>query len=107
MGADNTSLSEDKLNQLAEKLTFDFRKHAVKCGWDFKIVSQMKVVWNENGISFDYPASLNAEIENLEYGDNDSPSRAILTFQNSMGPMIVESFIGIFEDSLVESGALG
>jgi hypothetical protein len=106
--ADNsTSLTEDKLNQLTQELTFKFRNHALKYGWDFDVVSQIKVVWNENGISFDYPPSISSKVEALEYGENNSPSRAILTFQNSIGPEIVERFISILEDSLIDNGVFG
>lgn len=99
MDADNEETK--KLNELTAKLTTEFRKHALNLGWSLDVVSQMSVVWDDNGFGFDYPPTLEEKIDNLEYGEvGSSPSRAMLNFKNIVLPQLVEEFSNNMFDAL-------
>ena len=97
---------EEVFNKLTQELTGEFRTHARKYGWKPDLVNQISVVWDENGFGFDYPSSIEAEVDDAEHGEvGGSPARAMLTFKNEVMPRIVEGVASAYVDTILDSDA--
>jgi len=71
-------IAQKALIQAAERLTPDFRQAALNAGWPSQLVMQMTVEEQDGDLYVQYPDSIASEIEDLEYGNQNTPPNAVI-----------------------------
>ena len=80
------------LAKTAAKLTAAIRKDAIASGWPIKYASALSVKVVKATVKIEYPDALAAEIEDLEYGTQDSSPRPVIrVFMNKHGDIISDA----------------
>lgn len=73
---------KDKVSRLQE----EFEKQARALDWPPKIIQQIRVVVNNDGVAVTYPPNIKPEVDSLEYGEiGVSPKPAIRRFTARLG----------------------
>ena len=77
----DTSSSEELATIYAEsaakKLTLELRDLAVAAGWPADVARSLSVVLNDGSLNIDYPENMDKRIQDLEYGNFQTPPKTV------------------------------